>query len=140
MIIRRASETDAEALTDCIIAAYAPYRDLGIPAVEEGIIDDIMRHYVWVAEIDGALAGGVVVMLDGQAHIANLAVDPQAAGHGVGRALVARACAAAKAEGFTRIELATHRGMTGTLVFYRRLGWVLTGRDGNKVYLSKQLK
>ena len=139
MIIRRASDADVEALTEVIMAAYAPYRELGIPAVEEGVADDIIRHHVWVAELDGQIVGGIVVMLDGQAHIANLAVDPQASGGGIGRALVVRACAAAKADGFDAIELATHRAMTGTQQFYRKLGWVMTGRDGNKVYLRLEL-
>lgn len=139
MIIRRASAADAEALTACITAAYAPFRDLGIPPVEQGVAEDIVRHHVWLAVIDGIVRGGVVVMLDGQAHIANLAVDPVAGGRGVGRALIQRACDAAKDEGFTRVELATHRGMTGTQVFYRKLGWSMIGREGNRVYLAKEL-
>ena len=140
MKIRRASDADAEALTACIISAYAPYQEYGLPPVEEGVADDIIRHYVWVAEVDGSVVGGIVVMLDGQAHIANLAVDPGAGGGGIGRALVEQACSAAKAEGFDEITLATHRAMTGTQQFYRKLGWEMTGRDGNKVYLSKQLE
>jgi len=137
--IRRASDADAEALTHVILAAYAPFRDLGLPPVEKGMAEDIIRHYVWVAEIQSIIRGGIVVRLDGQAHIANLAVDPAVSGLGIGRALIDTACGAAKADGFDEIELATHRGMTGTQVFYRKLGWELTGREGDRVYLSRKL-
>lgn len=140
MIIREAELTDADGLTACIIAAYAPFRALGLPPVEEGIADDIIRHHVWVAEDRKDILGGVVVMLDGAAHVANLAVDPQFGGLGIGRLLLEQACAVAKVEGFDEIELATHRGMTGTQVFYRRLGWEMTGRDGDKVYFNRQLE
>jgi hypothetical protein len=30
-------------------------------------------------------------------------------------------------------------GMTGTQAFYRKTGWAETGREGNKVYFSKEL-
>jgi ribosomal protein S18 acetylase RimI-like enzyme len=137
--IRRATDADAAPLTHVIIAAYAPYQHLDLPPVDEGVAEDIIRHYVWVAEIKGFLRGGIVLRLDGQAHIANLAVDPAMAGRGIGRMLIETACAAAKRDGFDTIELATHRGMTGTQVFYRKLGWELVGREGERVYLSKQL-
>jgi ribosomal protein S18 acetylase RimI-like enzyme len=137
--IRRATHADAASLTHVILAAYAPYRHLGLPPVDEGVSEDIIRHYVWVAEIKGVVRGGIVLRLDGQAHVANLAVDPAMEGRGIGRSLIDTACAAAKRDGFDAIELATHRGMTGTQVFYRKLGWELAGREGERVYLSKQL-
>lgn len=139
MKIRRATHADAVPLTDVIIAAYAPYQHLGLPPIEKGVAEDIIRHYVWVAEIKGVVRGGIVLRLDGQAHVANLAVDPAMEGRGIGRRLIETACAAAKRDGFDEIELATHRGMTGTQVFYRKLGWDLIGREGERVYLSKQL-
>lgn len=137
--IRKADLSDTDALTACLTAAYAPFQDLGLPPVTEGIADDIRDHNVWVAEVDGRVLGGIVVVLGGHAHIANLAVHPDAGGQGVGRALIDQAVAAARAAGHAEMQLATHAQMTSTQAFYERLGWVRTGASGNKVYFSLQL-
>ena len=139
MIIRCASDADAGALTDVITAAYAPYQHLGLPPVAEGIADDITRHFVWVAEVDGKVRGGIVLIMSGDAYIANIAVHPDAGGHGIGSALIEKACALAGAEGFEEIGLATHVGMTETQAFYKRLGWIETGHEGLRAYFKKDL-
>lgn len=140
MIIRRASDADAEALTDVITAAYAPYQHLGLPPVAEGVADDITRHFVWVAEVDGQVRGGIVLIMSGDAYLANLAVHPDAGGHGIGTALIDKACALARAEGYDEIGLATHVGMTATQAFYRGLGWIETGHEGLRAYFKKDLE
>jgi ribosomal protein S18 acetylase RimI-like enzyme len=137
--IRRAAADDAAGLTACIVAAYAPYLALGLPPVAEGIADDIRDHNVWVAEVDGLIRGGVVLVLGGHAHIANLAVHPGAVGLGIGGALIDKAIEAAAAAGHHDIQLATHAQMTATQEFYRKRGWTETGRDGDKVYFARQL-
>ena len=139
MILRRATQDDAADLTAVLVAAYAPFQDLGLPPVTEGIADDIRDHNVWVAEVDGVLRGGIVLVLSDHAHIANVAVHPDAGGHGIGKALIAQVMAAAEAAGHAEIQLATHAKMTATQDFYRKGGWIETGRDGNKVYFAKQL-
>ena len=139
MIIRCASDADAGALTDVITAAYAPYQHLGLPPAAEGIADDITRHFVWVAEVEGKVRGGIVLIMSGDAYIANIAVHPDAVGHGIGSALIEKACALARAEGFEEIGLATHVGMTETQAFYRRLGWIETGHEGLRAYFKKDL-
>jgi ribosomal protein S18 acetylase RimI-like enzyme len=139
MILRRATLDDVDALTVCLVAAYAPFMHLGLPPVTEGIADDIAQHDVWVAELDGLVVGGIVAALGGHAHIMNLAVHPDAGGHGVGRALIDRVIAAAKAAGLAEIHLATHARMTATQAFYHKNGWTQTGQDGNKVYFERQL-
>ena len=140
MILRRATSADVAGLTKVLIAAYAPFQPLGLPPVTEGIGDDIRDHNVWVAEVDGRVCGGIVVVLGGHAHIANLAVHPAAGGHGIGKALIEQAVAAAAAAGHAHVRLATHAGMAATQAFYRRLGWQETGREGDKVYFQLQLK
>ncbi|SFS21896.1 GNAT family N-acetyltransferase [Yoonia litorea] len=139
MIIRRASDDDAEALTALITAAYAPYQHLGLPPVAEGVADDITRHYVWVAEVAGVVRGGIVLIMSGDAYIANLAVHPDAGGQGIGSALISKACDLARCAGFEEIGLATHVGMTETQAFYRRLGWIETGHEGLRAYFKKDL-
>lgn len=139
MIVRRATAYDVAALTAVLEAAYAPFLGLGLPPVTEGIGDDIRDNNVWVAELAGKVRGGIVLVLNNQAHIANLAVHPDAGGQGAGRALIDQAMAAAAAAGHDRIRLATHAKMTATQEFYRRLGWQETGREGDKVYFQMQL-
>lgn len=139
MKLRRATADDVAGLTAVLQAAYAPFLGLGLPPVTEGIEADIRINNVWVAEIAGAVRGGIVLVLNSQAHIANLAVHPDAGGQGAGRALIDQAMAAAAAAGHDKIRLATHIGMAATQEFYRRLGWQETGREGDKVYFQMQL-
>lgn len=138
MILRRAIAGDAAGLTDCMRAAYAPFEHFGLPPVTEGIADDIRDHNVWVAEIAGDVRGGIVIVLGETAHIANLAVHPDAGGHGIGKDLIAKAIAVAQAAGHKTVQLATHVDMVETQAFYRKIGWVETGREGKKVYFETQ--
>jgi len=139
MILRRATDDDVAGLTAVLQAAYAPFQALGLPPVTEGIGEDIRDHNVWVAEVDRQVQGGIVLVLGGFAHIANLAVHPDAGGQGIGQALIDIASEASAAAGHTQIRLATHAEMTTTQAFYRKLGWQETGRDGDKVYFQKEL-
>ena len=106
--VRKALPQDAASFTACILAAYAPYVDIGLPPVAEGIADDIRDHNVWVAEIAGIVQGGIVLVLGPHAHIAYLAVHPDAGGHGAGRALIDAAVQAAAAAGHAEVQLAPH--------------------------------
>ena len=139
MIVRQATQDDVAALSSCLAAAYAPFLDLGLPPVTDGVAEDIAQHDVWVAIIQDAVVGGVVLGLGNSAHVINLAVHPVASGQGVGRALLVTARARAVAAGFTTLQLATHVGMNATQAFYLRSGWSETGREGNKVYFECQL-
>lgn len=139
MILRRATADDVDALTDCFATAYAPFQALGLPPVTEGIAVDIRDHNVWVAQVDGVVCGSIVVVLGTQAHIANLAVHPDAGGQGIGKALIEQAMAASAAAGHTTVQLATHAQMTATQAFYRKLGWTQTGLEGNKAYFQIKL-
>ena len=136
MMIRRAAPADADALRAVVAAAYAPFGHLDLPPVAEGLAEDIRDHNVWVAEVAGIVRGGIVLILGAEAHIANLAVHPDAGGQGIGRALIDTAVKAARAAGHLSVMLATHRDLGQTQAFYRKLGWVETGRDGVKVYLA----
>ena len=139
MILRCATSDDVDALTACLTAAYAPFQHLDLPSVADGIAEDLARLDIWVAELDGVVVGGVFAELDGKAHIVNLAVHPDAGGHGIGRALVDHVIEAAKAAGHAEIHLATHTQMTATQAFYRKSGWTEVGHDGNKIYFKRQL-
>ena len=138
--IRPAAPADAPALTACIAAAYAPHmaRIPDLPPVTAGIAEDIATQTVLVAERSGRVVGGVVLVAQEDALlIANLAVDPEAAGQGLGRALMATAEAECRRHGLPELHLTTHAAMTDTIAFYTRLGWVEAGRSGNKLRMRK---
>lgn len=137
--IRKAVAADAHTLTGCYAAAYAPFQHFGLPPVTEGVAEDIADHNVWVGVQAGKVCGGIVLVLGNHAHIANFAVHPDVAGQGIGPTLIDQALDAAQAAGHDQVQLVTHAKMIKTQGFYRQHGWTETGRDGDKVYFSKQL-
>jgi len=88
--IRTAKASESSALSECIDAAYSIYasRVIGLPAVSEGISNDIENHRVWVAVIDQDIVGGIILIPhDESLLLANIAVHPESSGLGLGRAL-----------------------------------------------------
>ena len=61
--------------------------------------------------------------VDGQAHLEQLSVHPDAAGAGVGRALVEAALAWARTQGYTSMTLCTFAGVPFNARFYRSCGF-----------------
>jgi GNAT superfamily N-acetyltransferase len=57
----------------------------------------------------------------------NMAVDPSRRGTGIGRRLVEAALAAARADGYSRMIVATAAADIGNLRFYQRCGFRMTG-------------
>lgn len=139
--IRPARPEDAPALTECVASAYSEYasRIADLPPVTEGLSEDIRDHVVFVAEADGAILGGAVLVLADGAKLANLAVRPEAGGQGLGRALIAAVEDRARAAGVDALRLTTHAGMPETIAFYERLGWTEIGRRGNAVTMTRSL-
>lgn len=140
--IRTAVAGDAPALTRTVLAAYGIYADrkLDLPPVAEGIGEDIAAHRAWVAEANGAIIGGLIMALqEDHAHIVNVAVEPIQSGNGVGRALIGEAVRDCKTLGLPEIRLATHAGLPENVSMYEHLGWQVTGRSGNKVFMSRSV-
>lgn len=140
--LRRAKVQDSRALSDCIGAAYAIYaaRLNDLPAVSEGISDDIEHQRVWVAEIDREIVGGIILApQDDFVLLANIAVHPESSGMGLGRAMIELAEAECLALGLNELRLSTHVDMTENLRLYTHFGWQVTGRTGNKVRMRKLL-
>ena len=92
MTLRRASlEAEGEAVLAVVRAGYAVEAELvGWPALPglRASVADLRSEDVWVAEVDGVVAG-VLGLEDGT--IARLVVDPAFARRGIGRALVRHA-------------------------------------------------
>lgn len=126
----------------CIDAAYAGYREhvQDLPSVSEGIADDIESNLVWVAELDRSVVGGLILVVrDEYAMLANIAVDPDCAGMGIGRALIEHAEAQCRRLKKAELRLSTHVAMPENVRLYQYLGWTETGRSGNKVQMTKFL-
>ena len=141
MRIRQATQSDTDTLVGVIDRAYEIYKiELpDLPDVSSGVEDKIAEGNVWVAESDGVV-GGVFLTFDRtEAVLTNIAVDPIRSGEGIGKALIAHAEAESKKRGVLTLKLATHVKMPENVALYSHLGWKETGRDGNKVYMSKQL-
>ena len=140
--IRRATGADAVGLAHCIDAAYLPHKERisDLPPVSEGIDGDIERNIVWVAEMDGEVVGGLV-LVPGEHHavLANLAVNPEHSGHGLGKKLIDHAEHFCRERGIKELRLSTHKDMPGNVSLYEHLGWVVSGTPGNKIRMTRSL-
>ncbi len=140
--IRRAKNTDAKGLAECVDEAYSIYaqRISDLPAVSEHVEEDIGNNMVWVALVDGRIVGGVILMpRSDHAVLANVAVRPSMAGLGLGRSLMQVVEAESRRLGLARLQLTTHSEMPANVVLYKRLGWIETKRSGNKIHMEKAL-
>ena len=142
--IRKAVVSDAEALAKCMHAAYMMYTSrLGgktLPPMTVDYGEEICSYPVWVAESEGSLVGGLILMpQDDYITIANVAVHPQFQGNGLGRGLMSFAEAEAKQQGYSELRLATHILLTENVSLYSHLGWSETGRDQYRVYMRKNI-
>jgi ribosomal protein S18 acetylase RimI-like enzyme len=100
----------------------AELRRSGWPGGGEGL---------WMAELDGAVVGGVTLrdLGDRLARLGHLALRPEARGSGAGRRLVQTVLKAARAAGYERIELFTFSELVAARELYRRAGFRLTSSE-----------
>ena len=120
--IRKAVVSDAEVLADCMHASYMAYTSrLGgktLPPMGVDYKDEIRTSPVWIAESDGMLVGGLILMPEKDyLTIANVAVHPQFQGDGLGRGLMEFGEAEAKKQGYSQLRLATHILLTENILF-----------------------
>ena len=145
--IRPATDADVPALEVCARAAYARYvprigREPAPMAADFGAA--VAGGRVRVLVEDGVVAGYVVARPAGRVTaLESVAVLPDRAGRGLGRALIASVEAEARRLGHEAVELYTNAAMAENLALYPRLGYVETGRrreDGfDRVYFRKAL-
>lgn len=141
-VIRPANPSDADALADCIDAAYARYAQSipDLPPVSEGCAEDIANNQVWVVlQDDKIIAGLVLVAGDGFMKLANVAVHPNHGGKGLGRDLIALSEREAARQGYREMRLNTHVDMPTNVQLYEHLGWVEMKRSFNTVTMTKHL-
>ncbi|GJE82956.1 bifunctional helix-turn-helix transcriptional regulator/GNAT family N-acetyltransferase [Methylorubrum thiocyanatum] len=83
------------------------------------------REQCWVAEIDGVMAGSVLLTDegDGVARLRLLYVEPFARCRGIGDALVATCVGFARVTGYARLDLWTHTALAAARRLYARHGF-----------------
>lgn len=146
LTIRPAGPGDAAAVRDCADRAYARYVPLigRRPApMEADFAAQIVAGEVHVAE-DGAVLGYIVFRPEGRHMLLeSVAVRPEAAGRGIGKALIGFCEAVARRGGLASVRLYTNAKMAENLSIYPRLGYAETGRrveDGfARMYFEKAL-
>lgn len=145
--IRRARAGDAPAMAEVARTAYGPYvARMGMKPAP--MTDDYARvirdREAWVAEVDGRVAGLLVL----HAHpdhllLENIAVAPAHQRLGIGARLLDLADRRARERGFAEMRLYTNVAMTENQAYYARRGYRETGRavqDGfSRVFFTKHV-
>jgi GNAT superfamily N-acetyltransferase len=142
--IRTAVIEDAPGLQHCMQSAYAIYQqrmgDARLPPMDLDYADEIENYPTWVAEFDNRIVGGLTMIFsEGEASIANIAVDPEFQGQGLGSGLMKFAESQAKLKHFSELHLATHVLLTENISLYNHLGWLEAGCDEVRVYMKKDI-
>ncbi len=138
--LRAAKPDDLTGMQACIRAAYREIKAKlpDLPAVDEGLEQDLRDNKVIVAT-DGDDIAGVMVLILRPDHLklANIAVHPAFGGRGVGGALLRAAEEAARTAGLKELRLVTHKHLPDNLAMYTYLGWEEYERMGNSVLFKK---
>jgi GNAT superfamily N-acetyltransferase len=144
MEIRPASEEDLDDVADMLGRAYGEYAPLfpGAEAFQEyldNLVDVRARRdeaQLWIAELDGAVAGSLDYYAPGEtpyhtfagfpvewAAFRFLGTDPEVRGAGVGRALVEWVIGHAREDGAPYLGLHTGPFMVTAKAMYERMGF-----------------
>ncbi len=148
-MIRGAVPGDEPAIRNCAKAAFAPYitRIGRKPApMLADYAAQIAAGQVYVTEDEsGAFQGFVAFYPRGEAMLLDIvAVQPEVAGRGVGKALITYCEDEACRQRLASVQLYTNAAMSENRTLYPHLGYVETGRrreDGfDRVYFEKKLR
>jgi GNAT superfamily N-acetyltransferase len=125
----RAIPKDAAAVRDLVRSAYAKWVPVmgrePIPMTADYDLA-IRTHMIDLMIVDDALSGLIELVLEPDCILVlNVAVRPDQAGKGYGRALMAHAEDVARALGRGRLRLFTNKLMADNIALYRRLGYTL---------------
>ncbi|HKU86310.1 MAG TPA: GNAT family N-acetyltransferase [Casimicrobiaceae bacterium] len=114
-------------------ASASAYGDGGPEALERALDLFLARPelgFVWIAEVDGEVAGACVVCRAIStsrgglvAKLDDVTIDDRYQGQGIGTAMVEALANHLRKNGIGRIDTACHRGNAGAWRFYARLGY-----------------
>jgi GNAT superfamily N-acetyltransferase len=147
-MIRPAIATDEPAIRQCAENAYIRYVEaIGrkpAPMLAD-FASQIAAGQVFVAADETDLPQGFIVFFpeDGQMFLENVAVQPSAAGKGIGKALIGFCENQARRLGLGSVQLYTNQKMVENLSIYPRLGYAeidrRTENGFDRVYFEKRL-
>lgn len=137
-MIRLAHADDLLRLQDIERAAGEAFRALGMDSIadDEPLSIDELGAYVaggraWVSVdgLDYPLAYLLVDVVDGNAHVEQVSVDPEHSHQGLGRELLHAARVWARGHGMHQQTLSTFRDVPWNAPYYRRLGFNVLDAD-----------
>lgn len=91
----------------------------------EFLLEQLAAGRIWVAadHNDVPVGFAVTIIVDGNAHLHEVSVDPAHGKQGIGRRLVEAVCEWAALQSFDRVTLSTFRDIPWNEPFYRKLGF-----------------
>lgn len=114
------------------VTPVEPYeKEIPIDEVDPSTLLDSDEKVVFLAEVDGKLAGQVklITWWNGYAYIDDLIVNPEFRGQGVGRALMEAAIQWSRERRFPGIMLETQDDNVAACKLYEACGFILGGFD-----------
>ena len=132
-MIRPAAGADLERLQQVEVSAGQAFRSVGMGSIadDEPPSTDVLQEYVaagraWVAERRGEVAAYLLAdVVDGAAHVEQVSVHADHAGHGLGRALVEHLADWARGRGLGAVTLTTFAEVPWNAPLYGRAGFVV---------------
>jgi GNAT superfamily N-acetyltransferase len=142
--VRKAVLSDADPVLECLHIAFEPFRKfystqgfLDTTLDREMLLRRMTEMTVFVAETDdgrivGTIAGVVLPDSNGEeGHIRGMAVLPDQAGTGIAQALLEAVESDLAGQGCSRISLDTTAPLQRAINFYRKHGYVESGKVGD---------
>lgn len=136
-IIRAATDRDLRTVREIERAAGRGFRDIDMAAVadDEPPAIEVLEGYVqaeraWVSERDGQPVAYLIAdVVDGNAHVEQVSVHPEHAGHGYGRALIEHLAGWAADRGHPALTLTTFLDVPWNGPYYQRCRFRLLAAD-----------
>ena len=124
--VRVARHDEYETLRAIELASEQLFLDIGIGPFSDSDDEDHLEHAAVVfASGDPPVGFACVEVVDGDAHLWQLSVRPEAGRQGRGTALVEAVCAWAVAQGLPGVTLTTFADVAWNGPFYARLGFTV---------------
>ena len=130
-VIRSPRSDELERLRDIERAAGVLFTEAGMPhiAAHEPAPAEVLAQYAdagraWVVALDDVPAGYAVVdVVDGNAHLEQVSVHPDAGRRGLGTMLLLHVCAWARDNGYAAVTLTTFADLPWNAPFYAKHGF-----------------
>jgi GNAT superfamily N-acetyltransferase len=142
--IREALPGDANALKACMESAYSIYLErmegITLPPMVQDYELEINNYPVWVVQCENRIVGGMIMNFEEKhAFLANIAVQVEYQGLGIGGKLLKLAEEQARRKNYGELRLTTHVLLKENVSLYLYQGWTELKRDGTRVYMGKLL-